>query len=141
MEKTMTKLVSYKFVGSEGNLRDKVIAASPRSLSGKWEPTWFAGSSFGFRQTSNSDLLLVPDPTTAHKDPIRDMDGVFCFLQTPDGQPLEADFRCFAAAIMDVDEQTRGALFGVEPEFFLLSDTGTDSLRSLRYVPYGEADS
>jgi glutamine synthetase len=138
MEKAMTKLVSYKFVDSEGNLRDKVIAASSKL---KWEPTWFDGSSFGFRKTSNSDLLLVPDPETRHVDPIRNMESMFCFLYTPDENPLEADFRRFAAAIMDVDEQTRGALFGVEPEFFLLSDTGSDSLRSLRYVPYGEADS
>lgn len=136
----MTKLVSYKFVDSEGNLRDKVISASPKSLSGKWAPTWFDGSSFGFRKTSNSDLLLVPDPETRHEDPIRNMEGIFCYLQTPDGKPLEADFRTQAYAAMCADDQTRGALFGVEPEFFLLSDTGSGSIRRLRYVPYGEED-
>jgi len=63
--------MSYKFVDSKGNLRDKVISVSAElySKDGKntnYENTWFDGSSFGFCPTENSDLLLVPDPESYH---------------------------------------------------------------------------
>lgn len=130
--------MSYKFVDSRGNLRDKVISTTPSVKAGKvtkFEDTWFDGSSFGFCPTNKSDLLLVPDPETHHYDPIRKMDGVFCFLKNPDGTDLEADFRTQALLAQEVDNQTRGALFGVEPEFFLTRKTA-----NLREVPYGEPD-
>lgn len=109
-----TRFVSYKFVDSKGVLRDKIVKTG-------WElkQTYFDGSSFGFCPTSKSDLLLVPDLSTEHFDPIRNMTSVFCFLQYPDNTPLDEDFRTQALLAMSEDEQTRGALFGVEPEFFI----------------------
>lgn len=130
----MNEYMSYKFVDSEGNLRDKVIAPSRkvRVRATHLKSTWFDGSSFGFMPTNNSDLLLVPDPDSLHYDPIREMEGVFCFLHHPDDSPLETDFRTIARLAQEQDEQTEGALFGVEPEFFLLvsNDVGIP-------IPYG----
>lgn len=114
-----TRPVSYKFVDSRGNLRDKVVN-SGREL----KSTCFDGSSFGFCKTSSSDLLLVPDITSEHYDPIRNMRGVFCFICQPNGEPLEGDFRTQAKAAMDFDSNTRSALFGVEPEFFVCKRAG-----------------
>lgn len=126
--------ISYKFVDADGILRDKIVAKT----GGKnLKPSWFDGSSFGFRPTHNSDLLLVPDEDTLHFDPIRQMDGVFCFLQNPDGSPVAEDFRTRALEVMSQDEQTKGALFGVEPEFFVLDRIYKDALVSTTWLPYG----
>jgi len=113
------KFISYKFVDSDGVLRDKVV----RTGKGL-EETWFDGSSFGFCDTDKSDLLLVPDEASEFFDPVRNMQSVFCFLRTPDGEEIDADYRTLAARARDVDDQTKGALFGVEPEFFLLNEEG-----------------
>lgn len=134
-----SSFLSYKFVDSKGNLRDKVISPSAKSAmrATGLEPTWFDGSSFGFTPTSKSDLLLVPQPETMFYDPIRGMDSVFCFLENPDGSSVEGDFRTIALNTESLDSETKGALFGVEPEFFLLSRT---SAGSIDYVPYNERD-
>lgn len=116
----MNKFASYKFIDSNGRLRDKVVRMEKSTL----KETWFDGSSFGFCPTEKSDLLLVPDLTTEHFDPIRQMRSVFCFLYNPDDRPIEKDFRFQASCIKDADEQTKGALFGVEPEFFILNGAG-----------------
>lgn len=116
-----TTPVSYKFIDSRGNLRDKIVNAG-RELKN----TCFDGSSFGFRPTSNSDLLLVPDKGSEHHDPIRNMRGVFCFIRSPNGSQLDEDFRTQAAIAMAQDEQTRSALFGIEPEFFVCKRAGSD---------------
>ena len=129
--------MSYKFVDSEGSLRDKVISTEPSKRAGKvtrFENSWFDGSSFGFCPTENSDLLLVPDSNSFHHDPIRKMDSVFCFLRKPDGSDLKADFRTQALKVQEQDEQTRGALFGVEPEFFILEETHDKEI-----IPFGES--
>lgn len=133
--------MSYKFVDSEGNLRDKVISTEPSKKAGKatkFENTWFDGSSFGFRPTDNSDLLLVPDPESYHWDPIRKMESVFCFLKNTNGTNLEEDFRAQALKVQNQDAQTKSALFGVEPEFFLLKSIRINDGSRIIYVPYGE---
>jgi glutamine synthetase len=131
--------ISYKFIDSRGNLRDKVVAVGSETSRGQLplQDTWFDGSSFGFCKTEKSDLLLTPDPKSYHRDPIRDMDSVFCFLRKPDGDYLKACFRNQAFTAQEQDDQTHGALFGVEPEFFLLGKTESHTLPQ-KLVPYGE---
>ena len=123
--------MSYKFIDSRGNLRDKIVAVENSGESGpvSFKETYFDGSSFGFCPTEKSDLLLVPDPKSYHRDPIRDMNSIFCFLRKPDGDYLEACFRNRAFTAQEQDDQTHGALFGCEPEFFILDKSGR---------PYGE---
>lgn len=129
------KFISYKFVDSDGVLRDKVV----RTGKGL-EETWFDGSSFGFCPTDKSDLLLVPDEASEFFDPVRNMQSVFCFLRTPDGEEIDADFRTVAARARDMDDQTKGALFGVEPEFFILENglpLGIEDADELKAVKQG----
>jgi glutamine synthetase len=129
--------MSYKFIDSRGGLRDKVVAVESTGMGPTpFKDTWFDGSSFGFCPTEKSDLLLTPDPKSYHYDPIRDMNSVFCFLRKPDGDYLEACFRNKAFTAQEQDDQTHGALFGVEPEFFILQPTELGILGDL--VPYGE---
>jgi len=117
MSKFGEKFVSYKFIDSEGNLRDKIVKTDSELKS-----TCFDGSSFGFRPTNNSDLILYPDENAIYYDPIRGMKTVFCFLKTPNGEYLEDDFRYKAFSAMKKDPQCHNSMWGVEPEFFILSD-------------------
>lgn len=127
------RFISYKFIDSNGVLRDKVV----KGLGWGLKPTWFDGSSFGFRPTHSSDLLLVPDEKTYHYDPIRKRPGVFCSLANPDGSHVMEDFRNVAYHTMNTNDETRGALFGVEPEFFVLDRINKNSLYSNTWVPLG----
>jgi len=124
-----TNFISYKFIDSQGNLRDKIIRAGK-----KLPNTYFDGSSFGFCPTDASDMLLVPDTESKHFDPIRQMDSVFCFVDNPEGFEnrinLSKCFRKEAYKAMIQDDQTNGALFGVEPEFFVCTFDSAD-----RYIP------
>jgi len=119
-----TNFVSYKFIDSQGNLRDKIVRTGKRV-----KPTFFDGSSFGFRPTNDSDLLLVPDTESEHFDPIRNMSGIFCFIRDVNNKPIEGTFRNPVQQMMCKTE-FKGALFGVEPEFFVCKrDAGN------RYIP------
>ena len=82
------KFISYKFIDSRGNLRDKIVKKEEIVSD-----TFFDGSSFGFCPTNKSDLILHPFGTPIHYDPIRGMDSVFCFIKNPDGTEFEKDFR------------------------------------------------
>lgn len=121
-----TRFVSYKFIDAKGQLRDKIVRSGA-----ELQPTFFDGSSFGFCPTEKSDIILVPDPVSEFSDPIRNLDSVFCFVKTPDGNPLSNSYRWNAKLVMEQDEETRGALFGVEPEFFIIK---FDS-RSKQFIP------
>jgi len=119
-----TDFVSYKLIDSQGNLRDKIVRSGK-----KLKNTFFDGSSFGFMPTNKSDLMLVPDLESEHYDPIRKMRSVFCFIRSPDNKEIDGDFRTMANRAMNEDDQTIGALFGVEPEFFVCKYDGDD------YIP------
>lgn len=133
----MKGFVSYKFIDADGCLRDKIVAPALKSKgrAAHLEDTWFDGSSFGLTQTECSDLRLVPDADSIHYDPIRKMDSVFCFLVSPDGSVPELCFRSKAKEAMCEDEQTREALFGVEPEFFIIVHAIQGS--KWDYAPFG----
>lgn len=135
--------VSYKFIDIQGNLRDKVIRHKKAQFNivTKDGQTYFDGSSFGFCPTEKSDLVLVPDPDSMHYDPIRKMPGVFCFLKEPGKTTyLENCFRAQTLQAENFDWQTKNALFGVEPEFFILNETEDHTLPK-RLVPFGESGS
>lgn len=117
--------VSYKFIDSQGNLRDKVVINDS-----KLKNTYFDGSSVGFCHAHDSDLVLVPDEKSIHRDPIRNMSSVFCFIQRPNGKRLDYDFRTQAERAMT--QQVNGALFGVEPEFFVC---GRDIINGNKLMP------
>lgn len=108
------RFISYKFIDSRGGLRDKIVYT--RFL----KSTCFDGSSIGYMPTNKSDVILEPDKKSIHFDPIRGMSSVFCFIRLPDGNKFDKDPRTIAFEAQNEDEQTRGALFGVEPEFFIL---------------------
>lgn len=83
-----------------------------------------ASSINGFRDASNSDLLLFPDPTTMTLLPWRPSRGgvarFFCDIRNPDGTPFSADCRQYLAETEKLCAQhDLHCAFGAECEFYL----------------------
>jgi glutamine synthetase len=86
----------------------------------------FDGSSIrGFQEIQESDMLLVPDPTTAQLDPFRQHKTLIlnCFVRDPlTLEPYSRDPRYIAQKAEDYLVSTGiadQAFFGPEPEFFI----------------------
>lgn len=83
-----------------------------------------ASSIAGFRDESNSDLLLFPDPTTMTMLPWRPSRGgvarFFCDIRNPDGTPFSADCRqLLAQTVALCSREGLRCDFGAECEFYL----------------------
>ncbi len=86
----------------------------------------FDGSSIrGFQQIHESDMILLPDPNTAYRDPFRDAKtlNINCFIHDPvTGEAYSRDPR-YVAKKAEEHLKTTGvadtAYFGPEAEFFI----------------------
>ncbi len=86
----------------------------------------FDGSSFiGWRGIESSDMLLQPDPKTAHMDPFREANTLVLscnVLEPTTGKGYERDPRSIANRAESYLKSTGigdAAFFGPEPEFFI----------------------
>ena len=88
----------------------------------------FDGSSIsGYQGIENSDMILMPDDSTAVLDPFTDASTVVlnCFVETPDGESYQRDARGIARR---AEEYLRSSgiadtsYFGPEPEFFVFDE-------------------
>ena len=88
----------------------------------------FDGSSIrGFQSIQESDLLLMPDPTTAYVDPVAQVTtmNIMCDITDPEGVGYPRDPRHVAKkAVAYLQETGIGteADFGPELEFFMFND-------------------
>ena len=89
----------------------------------------FDGSSIrGFQQIQESDMILLPDPTTAYIDPFRARKTLVIHTYVADPLTLEnytRDPRYVARKAEDYLKATGvadTAFFGPEPEFFIFDD-------------------
>ena len=88
----------------------------------------FDGSSIrGFQSIQESDLLLIPDPTTAYLDPVAQVTtmNIMCDITDPEGVGYPRDPRHVAKkAVAYLQETGIGteADFGPELEFFMFND-------------------
>jgi glutamine synthetase len=93
----------------------------------------FDGSSIrGFQEIQESDMLLVPDPTTAFIDPFRDAKTLtlFCFVEDPvTEEPYSRDPRHIARKaerhLVDTGIATT-SYWGPEPEFYIFDSVRFD---------------
>lgn len=93
----------------------------------------FDGSSFaGWRGIEASDMLLVPDPETAHMDPFREANTLVlscCVVDPMTGKGYERDPRSIAERAEAYLKSTGigdTAYFGPEPEFFIFDSVEWD---------------
>jgi glutamine synthetase len=89
----------------------------------------FDGSSIrGFQEINESDMLVIPDPATAHIDPFAAVPtlSLVCNIADPlTKQPYSRDPRYIAQKAEDLVKRSGiadGAYFGPEAEFFIFDD-------------------
>lgn len=89
----------------------------------------FDGSSIrGWKNIEESDMIVIPDPTTAKMDPFMDVPtmSLICDVANPDtGEPYDRDPRQIAKKAIAYLKSTGiadTANYGPEPEFFIFDD-------------------
>ena len=94
--------------------------------------TWFDGSSVeSFARTAESDMYLVPDPTTFQLLPwaVEPTARLICWATTPDGEPYPGDPRgALLRALRRAERLGFDYRVGPEIEFFLLERDATGTL-------------
>lgn len=130
-------LVDLQFTDYSGAIKSITIPVSqlPDALkSGKW----FDGSSIeGFARIHESDMFLVPDPSTYAVVPWRVSDGatarLICDVYKADGSPFEGDPRFILKSVLkEVEKLGFVCHTGPELEFFMFpkDDEGNPILKS-----------
>ena len=120
------KFVDFRFTdtrGKEQHVSVPVSAFDEDKFSGGHA---FDGSSIaGWKGIEASDMLLMPDPTTANIDPFFEEPTLILtcdVLEPSDGKPYERDPRSLAKraeAYLKASGLGDTAYFGPEPEFFI----------------------
>jgi len=143
------KFIKIWFVDILGNLKSMSITDNEVEAALK-EGMGFDGSSIeGFCRIFESDLVVMPDPSTFQMLPWRpDEDGVarmFCDIVTPDGKPYEGDTRHILKRNL-AKAKKMGFDYFVGPEleyFYFKNDEGTEIIDKGGYfdiLPLDEAD-
>ncbi|TML81814.1 MAG: glutamine synthetase, partial [Actinobacteria bacterium] len=81
---TGVEIVDFRFCDLPGLTQHFSVPVAELTEAGFEDGYGFDGSSIrGFQQIQESDMLLVPDPTTAVLDPFRDATtlNIFCFVR------------------------------------------------------------
>jgi glutamine synthetase len=135
------KMVDFKFVDLPGLWQHFSIPIGQLSESIFTEGIGFDGSSIrGFQKINESDMLLVPDPSTAIKDPACTVPtlSIVCDVASPGGdlEPYTRDPR-FVAKKAEQYLRDSGiattAYFGPEVEFYIFNDLRFDQTPNSGY--------
>jgi glutamine synthetase len=129
------KMVDFKFVDMPGTWQHATIPASQIDEKTFKRGIGFDGSSIrGFQAIEESDMLLMPDPATAHPDPFTEIPtlSIVCNVNDPTtGKPYSRDPRYVAQKAEDHLKQSGVAdvsYWGPEAEFFVFSNVQYDVL-------------
>lgn len=92
----------------------------------------------GFAEITQSDLLLVPDPSTITVLPWRPQQGrvvrFYCHIKTPDGNAFWGDTRALLKSVLDrVAKKGYSCMAGPECEFYLFK---TDETGEPTMIPF-----
>jgi len=111
------------------------------------EGVGFDGSSYGFRKVENSDMILVPDFSTAVIDPFRDAPTLSFYshivLTDEAHTPFTQDGRLLAKRTEEVLKEFTGAdksWWGPEFEFYIFSNVEYDTRTSSSYYKVEHAE-
>jgi glutamine synthetase len=138
--KTNAEIVDLRFCDLPGLMQHFSMAPEELTEEHIEEGYGFDGSSIrGFQEIQESDMLLVPDPTTAFIDPFRTATTltIFCFVQDPvTGEPYSRDPRHIARKaerhLADTGIATT-SYWGPEPEFYIFDSVRFDQTQSSGY--------
>lgn len=131
------KMVDFKFVDLPGIWQHKTIPVSEFSESVFTEGTGFDGSSIrGFQSIEESDMLLMPDPSTAIICPFSATPtlSLICNVVTPGTmEPYSRDARHVAQkaeAYLAASGIADTSYWGPEAEFFIFDDVRYDATQN-----------
>ena len=124
------KFIDYRFTNTHGKEQHVTVTANEDGIKTDFtEGKMFDGSSIaGWKNIKESDMILMPDPSTAVMDPFFDEPTlvVSCDIIEPeDGKPYEKDPRSIAKkaeAYLRDSGIADTAYFGPENEFFVFDD-------------------
>lgn len=149
IEETGAKFIDFRFTDTHG--KEQHVTYPTRHIDEDTfeEGAMFDGSSIqGWKGINESDMILMPDASTAVLDPFADepMVNITCDIVEPsDMQGYERDPRSIAKRAEEYLKSTGigdSALFGPEPEFFIFDDVrwGADMSGSFVKIDSEEAD-
>jgi glutamine synthetase len=122
MDQLGAKYLLLQFTGADGHL--KGVEISKRSFS-QVDQVGVDGSSIGFLRTKQSDMIIVPDPSTVTMVPWQENTAcVFCDLRsTDDHQRIAADPRGILAKVCkELYDEFQAAYYArPEMEFYMLT--------------------
>ena len=124
------KFIDYRFTNTNGKEQHVTVTANEDGIKSDFtEGKMFDGSSIaGWKGINESDMILMPDASTAVMDPFYDEPTliVTCDIIEPaDGNPYEKDPRSIAKKAEAYLKETGiadQAFFGPENEFFIFDD-------------------
>ena len=123
------RAVDVRFVDLPGLWQHFTLSTKEFSEDAFEEGLGFDGSSIrGFQQIHESDMLLMPDPSTAFVDPFTEAQTLVLIANVKDpvtGESYSRDPRYLAQKAESYLKSTGigdTAYFGPEPEFFILDD-------------------
>ena len=127
------EIVDLRFVDLPGTVQHFSLAAANLTEAVFTDGLYFDGSSVrGFQEIQESDMLLIPDPTTAIDDPFRQHKtlAITCFVHDPvTGEAYSRDPRNIARkaeAYLAGSGIADTAYFGPEAEFYIFDSVRFD---------------
>ena len=148
MKDNDAKFLDYRFTDTQGKEQHVTVPCHSVNEEVLEEGKMFDGSSIaGWKGINESDMILMPDTTTAVMDPFSDENTLIitCDVVEPTtGQGYERDPRSVAKradAYMNSTGIADTCYFGPEPEFFILDDVrwGSDMSGSFYKVDSEES--
>lgn len=123
------KFVDFRFTDTRGKEQHVTVPVSHFNEDKFSDGHAFDGSSIaGWKGIEASDMLLMPDPSTANVDPFFEEPTLFLtcdVLEPGDNKAYDRDPRSIAKraeAYLKASGMGDTAFFGPEPEFFLFDD-------------------
>jgi len=128
------ELIDLKFADLHGKWQHLTVASDLIEEASFTEGLAFDGSSIrGWKAINESDMAMVPDPSTSWIDPFYHHKtlSLICSIQEPrSGEPYARCPRALAQKALDYLGSTSvadAAFFGPEPEFFIFDDVRYNS--------------
>ncbi len=133
------KMVDLKFIDLPGMWQHKTIPVGELNEELFSEGHGFDGSSIrGFQDIEESDMLLIPDPSSALIDPFMEVPtlSLICNVVTPDKVSYSRDAR-YVAQKAEAYLKTTGiadtSYWGPEAEFFIFDDVRYDCTQNTSF--------